>query len=409
MPFDIPSPHLAAFLVFAGTYLVLAIGGFPGLRIDRTGAAIIGAILMVELRIVTFETAYNSIDYRTIVLLFGMMVLIAHLRMALFFRSVVRAMISKLHHPAVLLTAIVYASGILSALFVNDTICLLLTPVLMEMARKRSHDPLPYLLALATAANIGSVATITGNPQNMLIGSLSRISYLEFLTRLGPVAFVGLTIDAALIWFLFRHELRPGPSEFAEPAPRAIHRMMMLKGLTVTVAVLAGFLLGLEPALVSAAGAAALLVTRRVNPEKVWREIDWDLLMLFVGLFIVTAGVEASGLDRKFFDLLKPVGIETVWGLSATSALLSNLISNVPAVMLFAKTVPHLSDPKTGWLTLAMSSTLAGNLTLLGSIANLIVLEGARRRGFVITFFQYLKVGLPVTILTMAFGILWLS
>lgn len=409
MPFGLSTHVLEAFLVFLGTYVVLAIGGFPGLRIDRPGAAIIGAILMVELGVVSLDAAYQAIDYRTIILLFGMMVLIAHLRMARFFRSLVRWVISKIHHPGVLLAAIVYVSGILSALFVNDTICLLLTPVLIEMARRRSHDPLPYLLALATASNIGSVATITGNPQNMLIGSLSRISYLDFLSHLGPVAFVGLTIDAALIWFLFRKELHPGPSDFAEPVPRSVHRMMMVKGLTVALLVLGGFLMGLEPALVSAAGAAALLVTRTVNPEKVWREIDWDLLMLFAGLFIVTAGVEASGLNTWFFEFLRPLGIETVWGMSATSALLSNLISNVPAVMLFAKTVPQMPDPKSSWLALAMSSTLAGNLTLLGSIANLIVLEGARRRGFFITFAQYLKVGLTVTLLTMAFGILWLS
>jgi Na+/H+ antiporter NhaD/arsenite permease-like protein len=183
----------------------------------------------------------------------------------------------------------------------------------------------------------------------------------------------------------------------------------MLKTLAVAAGVLAGFLAGVEPAIVSMAGAAALLVTRRVKPEKMYRQVDWDLLVLFAGLFVVVAGVERAGLDRRFFEVLEPVGVATVWGLSLVAALLSNLISNVPAVMLFTRIVPHLPAPDTAWLALAMASTLAGNLTLLGSIANLIVLEGARQRGARISFGDYLKVGAPVTLATMAFGVWWLS
>ncbi len=401
---------LTALLIFAATYLVLAIGTLPGFRIDRTGAAIIGAILMVEMRIVSLETAYKAIDYRTIILLFGMMVLIAHLRLARFFRTLVRWIIVHVHHPAALLAAIVYTSGVLSALFVNDTICLIFTPVIIDMAEARKHHPLPFLLALATASNIGSTATITGNPQNMLIGGLSQIGYRAFLAELGPIALAGLTFDFLIIWFLFRKELKPGPFEYVNQAgPRAIHRLLMIKGLTVSLAVLAGFLAGLEPALVSAAGAAALLITRHVNPHKVWSQIDWDLLMLFIGLFIVVAGIEQAGLHTRFFELLKPIGITTVTGLSIVAAVLSNIISNVPAVMLFARVLPQLPDPHTSWLALAMSSTLAGNLTLLGSIANLIVLEGAKRRGIRISFLDYFKAGFPVTVTTLIFGIWWLA
>jgi Na+/H+ antiporter NhaD/arsenite permease-like protein len=125
-------------------------------------------------------------------------------------------------------------------------------------------------------------------------------------------------------------------------------------------------------------------------------------------LFIVIAGVERAGLDDRFFALLAPIGIATIAGLSTIGAVLSNLISNVPAVMLFTRLVPNLPDPRTSWLTLAMATTLAGNLTVLGSIANLIVIEGARRRGVRISFVDHLKVGLPVTIATLAFGVWWL-
>jgi len=317
---------------------------------------------------------------------------------------------TRLHHPLALLTAIVVASGVLSALFVNDTVCLVFTPIVIGVARARGHRPLPYLLALATASNIGSVATITGNPQNMLIGSVSRIPYRDFSAALIPVAAVGLAIEIALIWWMFRADLHRTPMDDEEVrGPRPVHRALMAKALIVSAGVLVAFLAGYEPAKVAAAAAAVLLITRRVKPEKVYRQIDWGLLMLFVGLFVVVAGAERAGLADWFFARLSAIGIERVWSLSLVSLILSNAISNVPAVMVFTKLVPQLADPHTAWLALAMSSTLAGNLTLLGSIANLIVLEGARAQGEEFSFLDYLRVGLPLTILTTAFGVWWLS
>ena len=212
------------------TYLVLAVGRAPYLRIDRPGAAIVGATLMIATGVISLDEAYLHIDFRTLVLLFGMMVLIAHLRMARFFSTTVEWIGARVHQPMLLLVAVVFVSGILSALFVNDTICLVFTPILIELARARGHRPLPYLLALVTGSNIGSVATITGNPQNMLIASLSHIRYGPFLTALGPVALFGLALDALVLSVMFRHDLRPGPLESAGPAPRPIHRAMMIKG-----------------------------------------------------------------------------------------------------------------------------------------------------------------------------------
>jgi Na+/H+ antiporter NhaD/arsenite permease-like protein len=391
------------------TYVILAIGRAPYLRIDRTGAAIVGATVMIASGVISMDDAYQHIDFRTLVLLFGMMVLIAHMRMARFFRTTVRWVGARVHDPRLLLVAVVFVSGILSALFVNDTICLVFTPILIELALARGHRPLPYLLALATGSNIGSVATITGNPQNMLIASVSQIAYTPFLAALGPVALFGLSLDALLLTIMFRPDLRPGPMEHAGRGPRPLHRAMMAKGLVVTALVLVGFLMEKDPAIVAAVGAAALLITRRVNPQKIYRQIDWDLLVLFIGLFVVIGGVEQVGLARRLFDLLAPIGLHTVAGLTVVTAVVSNVISNVPAVMLLARLVPQLPDPTTSWLTLAMSSTLAGNLTLVGSIANLIVLEGARRHGIEIGFWEYCKVGLPVTLLTLAFGVFWLG
>jgi Na+/H+ antiporter NhaD/arsenite permease-like protein len=402
---------LPALILFLA-YVVLALGHLPGLRLDRTGAAVIGAILMVTVGGLSFDAAVAAVNYRTLVLLFGMMVLVAHLQLAGFFGLVARRIAGRIAHPVALVGVIAASAGVLSALFVNDPVCLVLTPVVIEIARLRRLNPLPVLLALATGSNVGSVATITGNPQNMLIGSLSRISFVQFTTVLGPVALVGLIIDVVVIAVVFRGRFRAvglveEPIVINRTSLRRAQASMLAKTVVVAVLMLVGFLAGYDTALVAAGGGAALLITRRVKPEKIWRRIDWDLLVLFVGLFVIVAGAEQAGLDRKFFDLLRPIGIETRLGLSLVSAVLANLISNVPSVMLFSRFVPTLPNPTEGWLTLAMSSTLAGNLTILGSIANLIVVEGARKRDVTITFGEYLRVGIPVTIATLAFGTWW--
>lgn len=407
--------------IFIAAYAVIAFGRVPFLRLDRTGAALVGAVAMVLTGAIHFDDAVRTVDVPTIVLLFGMMVIVAHLRLAGAFTLLARAVATHVRHPAALLVALVFTTGALSALFVNDTVCLVFTPVVLDIAAARRHRPLPYLLALATASNIGSVATVTGNPQNMLIGSLSAIPFGAFSARLLPIALVGLAIDVAIIWLLFRHELQPvppGPSgspgaqgQMHEAGPRTVrpHRALLFKSAVVTVGVLIGFLLGYQTAMVAITGAAALLLTRRVRPRKVYEAVDWDLLLLFIGLFVLVGAAEASGIAAWLFGLLRPLGVQSVAGLTATAAVLSNAISNVPAVMLFTRLVPLMSDPTRAWLVLAMASTLAGNLTILGSIANLIVVEGARRRGVTVTFVDYARVGVPVTLATLLFGAWWLS
>ena len=400
---------MSTFLIFLATYAVVAIGRAPGLRVDRTGAAIIGAIAMVVSGALTFDDAVRSVDFRTLVLLFGMMVLVAHLRLAGGLAALARFVTTHVRHPLPLLVALVCTAGLLSALFVNDTICLVFTPIVIDIAEARRHRPLPYLLALATASNIGSVATITGNPQNMLIGSVSGLSYRAFSAALAPVAVAGLIIDAAVIWLIFRDQLHALSTDDVAVDEVAPHGPVLIKAGVVASGMLAGFIMGYDTALVAAAGAAVLLMTRRVSPRKIYAAIDWDLLMLFGGLFVVVGGAERAGIDRRLFDALAPMGLQTVAGLSAAAALLSNAVSNVPAVMLFTRLVPNLPDPRRAWLALAMASTLAGNLTILGSIANLIVVESARRRSVTIGFWDYAKAGIPITVATLVVGVWWLS
>jgi Na+/H+ antiporter NhaD/arsenite permease-like protein len=302
-------------------------------------------------------------------------------------------------------------------------VCLALTPLVLHLAQRLLLDPKPHLLGLALAANIGSTATLTGNPQNMIIGNLSHIPYLRFAARLAPVALSGLVIAFVVIAWVCRAALQPREPDPVEEMKRAAQERLkpkgkplrrpqtclLIKSLGVTLGAVVLFFIG-APMEVVALGAAALLLLDRVNPHKIYRQIDWGLLVMFAGLFVVVRAfelyvVKAWGLAD--WQLLQddPIGL-----LSVVSAALSNLVSNVPAVLLFEPVIAALTPAvqETAWLALAMSSTLAGNLTVLGSVANLIVVENARREGAAISFWDYVKVGVPITLLTLGVGIVWL-
>ena len=398
---------VAAYVIFFASYFVFALGKFPGLKIDRPGAAIIGAVLMVAFRIMTAQEALQAIDFPTIVLLFSMTLIVAHLHLGGFFEWVADATVLRLNARQ-LLAAVVFVSGALSAFLVNDVVCLVMTPFIVRVTRRLALEPLPYLLALATASNIGSVATITGNPQNMLIGSVSQIGYVDFLAHLGPVALVGLVIDWALLHWLYLRGVRPAAAPAPATPSAAIEHRPRLKPVIVLAIVLAGFMSGIPAALVAAVGAAALLITRTTEPRLVYDEVDWGLLVFFVGLFIIVGGAERAGLAQQLLQPLTAWNLHHIWVYSSLTALLSNVVSNVPAVVLLKSLVPGFPDPRIGWLTLAMSSTLAGNLTITGSVANIIVVERARPDVH-IGFREYFRLGLPLTALTLSWGILWLS
>jgi Na+/H+ antiporter NhaD/arsenite permease-like protein len=316
------------------------------------------------------------------------------------------AAVRRAHTPVGLLALVIVAAGVLSALFVNDVICLVMAPIVLDLVRQLRLPPAPYLIALATAANVGSVATLTGNPQNMLVGSFSGIAYRSFLLREAPVAVVGLALVFLVIWLAYRRRLPPALPAGDLEERFAVHRALMIKTMAAVSVMLVAFLAGVPIALVAIGGAAYCLLTRRVNPDKVYREIDWGLLVLFTGLFVVIGGVEASGLAGELLGWAQAIGLHRPVVLVAVTAGLSNLVSNVPAVLLFRTVIPTFGEPTRAWLLLAMASTLAGNLTILGSVANLIVVEQARGAGVQIGFAEYSRVGVPVTLLTLLVG--WL-
>jgi len=396
-----------ALIIFLSTYIIIAIGRPPIFRIDRTGAALIGASLMILLNVLDIETAYRAIDYRTIVVLFGVMIVVANLRLSGFYHLISSVIINRIRTRSMLLYALILVTGVLSALLVNDTVCLVFTPLVLGLAGRLRLDPVPYLLALCMASNIGSVATITGNPQNIMIGSFSGIPYAQFSMKMFPIALAGLILCAIMIRTVYREHFAAGDIE-PFPIKTRIHKALLAKSAAVTLIMIILFFVG-APMWTSAIGAASfLLITRRVKPEKVYAAIDWRLLILFVSLFIVVGGIERSGFAER---MLHGIGERTAGHplfLVISSALLSNVVSNVPAVMLFKPLIPAISDQQKAWLLLAMSSTLAGNLTILGSIANLIVIEGAKRT-VRIGFVEYMRIGVPLTILSISFGFLWLS
>jgi Na+/H+ antiporter NhaD/arsenite permease-like protein len=395
-----PPSFWLALIWFILTYAGLALGKVPGLRTDRTGIALAGAALVLATGVLTFDEAVAAIDFATIVLLLGMMVVVGYLRQAGFFSQVAEQILARIRGPVGLLAATMLLSGVLSAMLVNDVVCVALTPLVLDLTRRLRIDPKPHLIGLALAANIGSTATLTGNPQNMIIGGLSHIGYLRFALKLAPVAVVGLVAGFAVTAWIYRSSLRSTARPEGEPLVngtarplRRPHTKLLVKSLVVTLA------------------AVAVLLLDRVNPDKVYGQVDWGLLVMFAGLFVVVHAFEIHVVQLWGIEHWRVLQDHPVGLLSVVSAALSNVVSNVPAVLLFKPVIPAMPEAvqETAWLALAMSSTLAGNLTVLGSVANLIVVEYARRQGVNISFADYVQVGVPVTLLTLAMGVAWLE
>ncbi len=400
---------LTAIAVFLATYVFIAIGKLPGYHLDRAGAALLGACLMVWLGVISLDEAYAAIDFNTIALLLGMMIVVANLRLSGFFQWINDWVIVRARHPVVLLAAIVGLSGVLSALLVNDTLCVVMTPLVLDLTQRLRRDPVPYLMAVAMASNIGSVATLTGNPQNMIVGSLSHIPYAAFTAALAPVALVGLLMTVALIALIYRGEFLTRQC-FELPVSRPVRYLqpVVLKSLAVLAVMVLLFLAGQPVAKVAILGGAYLLFTRRIKAHKVYREIDWPLLVMFAGLFVVIAAFERVAVTPAVIAEVARQHLDHVGVLTLLTAGLSNLVSNVPAVLMLKSLVGNLPDPERAWLVVAMASTLAGNFTLVGSVANLIVAQRAQGAGVRIGFGAYFKVGAPLTVMSMAFGVLWL-
>jgi Na+/H+ antiporter NhaD/arsenite permease-like protein len=392
---------LAIYGVLGLTYLGLALGYVPGFRMNRATIALVGSSCLITLGVLSLQQAWDAIDPTTIVFLLSMMVVNANLSYAGFFPQVLSVLLRFTRSPLGILIALTFGSGILSAFFLNDTLVLIFTPLTISLTQALRLNPIPYLLAMAGATNIGSVATLSGNPQNILIGSFSGIGFLDFMRALAPVAVTGLAIQVILLCLLYPNVRSTVSCTQLSIRKHRIFKPLFHKTLIITSGLLIAFVAGLPVAESALVAASLLLITRRVKPQRILKKVDWNLLVMFSGLFILSRVTQQ-------LNLLKPFtyAVNSSAGLLGVTAILSNMISNVPAVLLLQSLIPR--DDTQSWLLLAAGSTLAGNLTLFGSVANLIVVEAAAELGYRLTFVEHLRFGVPITLLTLLLVFLWI-
>ena len=391
------------------TYLLIAFQQVPMLRLNRPAAALLGAVAMVTIGELPLRDAYAAISADVIVFLLGVLLVTGFLEEGGFFEWAARFVVERARSATALLAAVVVVSGLLSAFFVNDTICLVLTPLLIAVLRPLELPARPYLIALALSANVGSAMTPTGNPQNMLIDVASGLTFAHFVAALALPSIGGMAIVFVAVRLLHRDELaRPLPTAISVPQA-SFDGVLVAKSLIVFCGALAGWLAGFSLPLVAITAAAVLLAIAKRDPARAFARVEWSLLLFFGALFVVMRGARDLPLVNDLTTAAAAhIGGAPVHDAIVTSAAmlgLSNLVSNVPAVILWLPVVPTVAAPAFIWLTIAMSSTFAGNLTLLGSMANLIVAERAEARGERLGFWDYARVGVPVTLLTLAWGI----
>jgi Na+/H+ antiporter NhaD/arsenite permease-like protein len=400
---------LARLVILLATYLLIAVRQVPFLRLNRPAAALLGAAAMVTIGGLPLHDAYAAIDLDVMVFLLGVLLLTGYLEAGGFFEWAARHIVARARSPRALLGVVVAMSGLLSAFFVNDTICLVFTPLMLAVLRPLGLRPLPFLLAIALGSNVGSAMTPTGNPQNMLIGVASGIPFARFIASLALPSLGGLLIVFGVLSVAHRRDLAAElPRDIVIPeAP--FDRPLVIRSLVVFGGALVCWLAGLSLPLVAISAAAILLAIAQRDPTEAFAKVEWSLLLFFGALFVVMRGARdlplVASLTSAAGAQLLGAPLHDALVTSVAMLGLSNLVSNVPAVILWLPVVPRVVDPTFTWLVMAMSSTFAGNLTLLGSMANLIVAERAEARGARIGFVDYLKVGVPVTLLTVSWGI----
>ena len=397
-------------LIFAATYLLISVQRLPFVHLNRPAASLLGAVAMVVFGVLPLHDAYAAVDFDVLVFLLGLMLIVGYLEVGKFFEWAAEWVLRRARTPDRLLLGVVGGGGLLSALFVNDTVCLVVTPVLLAALGPLRVKPNPYLIGLAMGANVGSVLSVTGNPQNMLVGIWSGASFGGFLVRMLPVGAGGLALTYGYLRWAFRAELREPFRERLATVPVWIDRPLVAKGLVMFGVAVVGWLAGGSLPLVAITVGAVMVAIAQRDPAYAIDRVEWALLLFFASLFVVMRGLEQTGvvawIDARAVALTQGGSAwSAATAVSGVMVVLSNLISNVPAVLLWRNTVPGLPNPDLMWRIVAMSSTFAGNLLLIGSMANLIVAERAESRGVRIGFVEYARVGLPVTLLTLAWGI----
>ncbi len=400
---------MARLAILIATYLLIAVQQVPYIRLNRPAASLLGAVAMVTIGGLPLRDAYAAIDLDVMVFLLGVLLLTGYLETGGFFEWAARHIVARARSARTLLGAVVATSGLLSAFFVNDTICLVMTPLMLAVLRPLGLRPLPFLLAIALGSNVGSAMTPTGNPQNMLIAVASGIHFARFIASLALPSLGGLLLVFGVLSVVHRRDLRVALPRHVDVPEAPFDRPLVVRSLVVFAGALACWLAGLSLPLVAITAAAILLAIAQRDPAEAFAKVEWSLLLFFGALFVVMRGARdlplVTSLTSAAASQLHGARLHDAVVTSLAMLGLSNVVSNVPAVILWLPVVPRLVDSAFTWLVMAMSSTFAGNLTLLGSMANLIVAERAGARGEHVGFVDYLRVGIPVTLLSLCWGI----
>ncbi len=394
--------------VFCGVYLGMALGRWPALALDRTGIALFGAIVLLFFD-ETIGASAAGIDVGTLAVLFGLMVLSAQFAASGLYEWCAARLAVSAASPAVILALVVAVTGAFSSLLANDIVVFAMTPILCQGLLSAGRDPRPYLLGHAGAANVGSAATLVGNPQNILIGEHGGLDFWHYFFFAAPLALAGLVAVYLVVWAAWRREMAVVPAPNPALAGIALDRVLLIKGVVATVVLLALYTTDLPRWQSTLLVAGALLVSRRLSTREMLGAVDWHLLVLFGGLFVVTGAVSTTGVAADLTAWLRggSLGIEDPLLLGPVALVGGNTVGNVPLVILLLAALPGLSEA--ALYALAILSTFAGNLLVIGSLANLIVVERARREGVVVSFVDHLRAGVPMTLVTLALAYGWLA
>ncbi|MDP4210479.1 MAG: anion transporter [Bacteroidota bacterium] len=402
--------NIAALVIFIITYLGIIFTRFPKINIDRPSAAFFGAVAMIVFGVLTFDEAIKAIDFNTIALLLGMMIVISTLQLDGFFSLIAEKAISHSKTPLRLLSIIVFVTGIASAFLVNDAVVLLFTPVIIFVCQASALKPVPYLIAEILASNVGSAMTITGNPQNMLIGINSGMTYAHFMFHLFPVSLIGMGIVILVIKWLYPKDFEKGHVVMKSAQKFEYQYASMKTSVPIFVGIIVLFFLGkmihLSIPVIALVGASLILIFGRIRPSKVIKTVDWVLLLFFASLFIVVEGAVKGGILKGLIESNGiTVDLKGLTLLHGISLVMSQVVSNVPFTVMMLPVMKSGSSDIL-WLGLASASTLAGNATIIGAMANLIVIEAASGFKIRIKFWEFFKAGIITTLLTFLVSIL---
>jgi Na+/H+ antiporter NhaD/arsenite permease-like protein len=395
--------------IFAITYLGIALGRVPGLKLNRVGIVLLGAIAMMIFGGLSTADASSSINWPTILLLFGFFVISAQLRLSGFYDQVAGAISSRLGHPARFLLILMVVSGGLSAFLNHDIVCFVFTPIVGTALLRKQLNPVPFLIALAISSNIGAAATLIGNPQDMMIGQIAKLNFGQYmLWSIVPVVFA-LAAAYGIIWMLSHKNLQSAlpPQNGADSPGHPFNRTHTIKGLVILAVVVGLFFTGLPKEIIALAAAGIHLASPKFRTEDLLGLVEWPILVMFMGLFVITGAFQSTGYPDQAAQWLAHSGfnLDVPHNLTIATAALSNLISNGAAVMMLLK-VTNLSHPVNAYI-LALANSFGGSLIIIGSISNIIVVQQARQMNINISFWDFARLGVPVTLAALAGLIAW--